>query len=235
MSPPRFNSGKPLVVIPARDEADTVGPIVRQVISLGFDVVVIDDGSRDPTAGCALAAGAFVLQPVLKQGAWGAIQTGLRYAVRKGYDGVVTLDADGQHDPAYLPDLLAHAATADVVIGAYPGRGGALRKFAHLYFQTLTRFRIGDLTSGFRYYSPAACRALEDDVATLFDYQDIGVLLLLRHAGLRIEEVPVLMRQRQRGVSRLFSSGWAVVRYMAETTLLCMAQWGYAGKTPVRD
>lgn len=233
MSHPQMIPDQPLVVIPARDEADTVGAIVRQVISLGFRVVVVDDGSRDATRDRALEAGALLLQPLLPQGAWGAIQTGLRYAYQKGYPGVITLDADGQHDPACLPDLLARSLHADVVIGAYPDRRGALRRLACLYFRFLTGFRIGDLTSGLRYYNRAACSALLDEVATLFEYQDIGVLLLLRHSGLRIEEVPVFMRQRQRGTSRLFSSGWVVVRYMAETTLLCMARWGFSGKTPV--
>ena len=71
----------------------------------------------------------------------------------------------------------------------------------------------------------AACRLLAMDEATLLDYQDIGVLLLLRHAQFRIAEIPVAMNPRKHGASRVFRSWWTVARYMAETSILCLARW----------
>jgi glycosyltransferase involved in cell wall biosynthesis len=216
-----------LVVIPALDEAASITDVVTRVRALGFaDVVLIDDGSSDDTARLAAAAGATVLQPPLRQGAWGAMQTGIRHAVREGYAGVVTMDADGQHEPAELARLLQAAeAGADVVIGACPARGSLMRRQAWRYFRFLTGFGFEDLTSGFRFYNRKACYLLAREEATLLDYQDIGVLLLLHRAGLRVREVPVAMNPRQFGASRIFYSWWSVARYMAETTLLCLARW----------
>jgi glycosyltransferase involved in cell wall biosynthesis len=176
-------------------------------------------------------SGAAVARAPLWQGAWGAIQTGIRYAVRHGYAGVVTMDADGQHEPAYLGQLVEAARDADVVIAACPSRGSRLRHIAWGYFKLLTGFDFDDLTSGFRYYNASACRLLAAEEATLLDYQDVGVLLLLHHARFKIAEIPVAMNPRRHGASRVFSSWWTVARYMAETSLLCLARWNQ----PVRE
>jgi glycosyltransferase involved in cell wall biosynthesis len=186
----------------------------------------VDDGSSDDTANVAMLGGATVVRAPLWQGAWGAIQTGIRYAVRHGYDAVITMDADGQLEAAYLPRLIEAAERgANVVIAACPSRGSRLRHFAWSYFRLITGFEFDDLTSGFRYYDAKACRLLTREEATLLDYQDIGVLLILRHARLRIAEIPVAMNPRRHGASRVFSSWWTVTRYMAETSLLCLARW----------
>jgi glycosyltransferase involved in cell wall biosynthesis len=220
-------AGRNLVVIPALNEGACIGDVIAQLRALaGVDVLVVDDGSTDDTASIALLNGARVARAPLWQGAWGAIQTGIRHALRHGYSAVVTMDADGQHEPAHLPRLLEAGRTADVVIAACPSRGSRLRHIAWRYFRFLTGFAFEDLTSGFRYYNERACRILAADEATLLDYQDIGVLLLLRRARLQIAEVPVAMNPRRNGVSRVFSSWWTVARYMTETSLLCLARWG---------
>jgi hypothetical protein len=225
-APAGARAARLLAVIPALNEAACIGEVIAQVRRHGgVDVLVVDDGSTDDTVAIALLNGARVLRAPLWQGAWGAIQTGIRYALRHGYSGVVTLDADGQHEPAYLPRLLEAGRTADVVIAACPSRGSRLRHLAWRHFRLLTGFGIEDLTSGFRYYSARACRILATREATLLDYQDIGVLLLLRSARLSIAEVPVEMNARRSGASRVFSSWWTVARYMTETSLLCLARW----------
>jgi glycosyltransferase involved in cell wall biosynthesis len=224
------------VVIPALDEAASIGAVIRAVRGAGFaDVLVVDDGSTDGTGEVARAAGATVLRPPLGQGAWGAMQTGIRHAVRHGYPGVITMDADGQHEPANLAALLEAGRQAEVVIGACPARGSASRRLAWAYFRRLTGFDYADLTSGFRYYGRRACRVLAEAEATLLDYQDVGVLLILHRAGLPIAEVPVSMNPRQNGASRIFFSWWAVTRYMAETTLLCLARWKIRPRDACRD
>ena len=223
---PAAGAGRLLIVIPALNEAACIGDVIRLAREqVETDVVVVDDGSTDETVATALLAGATVLRAPLWQGAWGALQTGIRYAVARGYAGVVTMDADGQHEPAHLPRLLEAARGADVVIAACPSRGSRLRHVAWSYFRFLTGFDFEDLTSGFRYYNAQACRLLAAEEATLLDYQDIGVLLLLNRARLRIAEIPVEMNPRRHGASRVFSSWWTVTRYMAETSLLCLARW----------
>ena len=212
--------------MPALNEAECIGAVIAGARRHeGVDVLVVDDGSTDATVEVALAAGAKVVRAPLWQGAWGAIQTGLRYAVRHGYSAVVTMDADGQHEPADLAALREASREADVVIAACPSRGSPLRHLAWRYFKFLTGLTIDDLTSGFRYYNADACRLLAGEEATLLDYQDIGVLLIIRHANLRVAEIPVAMNPRRVGASRVFSSWWTVGRYMLETTLLCLASW----------
>jgi glycosyltransferase involved in cell wall biosynthesis len=229
---PSGRSERLLVIIPALNEAACIGEVIEQVRAHGdVDVLVIDDGSTDETAVVALLKGAKVLRAPLWQGAWGAIQTGMRYAVRHGYRAVVTMDADGQHEPGYLPALVEASREADVVIAACPSRGSRMRHIAWAYFRLLTGLSFDDLTSGFRYYNADAYRLLATEEATLLDYQDIGVLLLLRAANLRIAEVAVAMNPRKSGASRVFSSWWTVGRYMAETTLLCLSHWKPARRT----
>lgn len=214
-----------LIVIPARDETRTIGQVVASLREAGWvDVLVVDDHSTDDTAAVARAAGALVMQPVLPMGAWGAMQAGLRYALSKGYHAVITMDADGQHEVSELPLLLEARGTADLVIGAFPERASAARRIAWQWFRKLAGFDLRDLTSGFRYYSEAAMHILASREATLLDYQDLGTLLMLRRAGLRIAEVPVSMNLRAVGKSRIFNSWFSVARYMAVTTLLCLAR-----------
>ena len=215
-----------LIVIPAKDEAETIGAVIRALVEKGLHhVFVIDDLSSDGTGEIARAAGATVARPVLPLGAWGGMQLGIRYAVAHGHEAVITMDADGQHEVAEIPALLAAASQADVVIGAHPERASALRQLAWRWFRMIAGFELRDLTSGFRYYNQDAINILAQDEATLIDYQDVGVLLLLRKAGLRLVEVPVSMNTRQVGRSRIFNSWFSVLRYMVTTTLLCLARW----------
>ena len=228
VGPDRSDAGKrmQLIVIPARDEAPTIGTVVRQLRQSGrSDVLVVDDQSSDGTGEAARAAGAMVMRPVLAVGAWGATQTGIRLALARGYSEVMTMDADGQHEVAEIPQLLARRHDADVVIGAHPERASRLRRIAWWWFRRLTGFEFRDLTSGFRYYSRAAMEVMASREATLLDYQDLGTLLLMSRAGLRIVEVPVSMSPRAAGRSRVFSSWFVVARYMAVTTLLCLSRW----------
>jgi glycosyltransferase involved in cell wall biosynthesis len=198
-----------LVLIPAHNEQATVGAIVAQVRQLwNCPVVVIDDCSSDATGHIARAAGATVLPLTLQLGAWGAIQTGLRYALRQGYRTAITLDADGQHQPEDIGQLLQPlgAGTADVVIGAFPERASRARQLAWSYFRWLTGLELEDITSGFRAYNHAAMIVLASGEASLLDYQDVGVLLILRRRGLRTIEVPVAMQPALHRKSRLWRS-----------------------------
>lgn len=219
-----------LILIPAHNEAATVGAIVREVRRRwGYRVVVIDDCSTDDTAEIARAAGATLLPLPLQLGAWGALQTGLRYAERNGYRLAVTLDADGQHEPDQIGALIAPvlAGRANVVIGAFPARASPARRLAWRYFRWLTGLDLEDITSGFRAYDARAIRLLASREATLLDYQDVGVLLTLHRHDLRVIEEPVPMQPRLQGVSRVFKSWWTVGNYMLQTSLLCLARVGH--------
>jgi glycosyltransferase involved in cell wall biosynthesis len=155
-------SERALVVIPAFNAERTVGAIVRGCRAALDDVLVVDDGSIDRTAAEAVDAGARVVSHAANRGKGAALKTGFGFAMQKGYDAVITLDADGQHLPREIPKFLtARAETqADLIIG---GR-------AHLFDQMLPRRRmanrfsawsiarcsrtnVSDSQSGFRLYS----------------------------------------------------------------------------------
>ncbi len=215
-----------LIVIPAKNEAATIGAMLRQLHTAGWrDIVVIDDQSTDGTGDIARQAGAHVLQPTLPVGAWGGMQAGIRYGLGKGYRAIITMDADGQHEVHEIATLLAAREQSDVVIGAFPERASRLRKMAWEWFRRLAGFDLRDLTSGFRLYNHKAMEILASEEATLLDYQDLGALIMVRRAGLQIIEVPVTMNLRSTGISRIFNSWISVARYMAATTLLCLARW----------
>lgn len=216
-----------LVVMPARDEAATVGAVVQGVRSvLGCEVLVVDDASGDWTGKTAAAAGASVLSLPLGLGAWGATQAGIRYARRHGFSEVITLDADGQHLAESLPLLLAERqrSGANVVIGTCVQRLSRAKRMAWRYLRFLTGLKLTDFTSGLRLYDAEAIDVLAGREASLLDYQDVGVLMLLSRSGLRIAETSVSMLPRRAGRSRVFASWPVVGRYMMHTTVLCLAQ-----------
>jgi len=215
-----------LIVIPARNEARSIANVLHHLRAAHWhDILVVDDQSTDDTGAVARAAGARVLTPLLPVGAWGGMQAGILHALRCGYEAVITMDADGQHEVAEIPTLLAARHEADLIIGAFPERASRMRQWAWQWFRQLAGFDLRDLTSGFRLYNRAAMRTLASHEATLLDWQDLGALLLARQHGLRIQEVPVTMNLRSDGKSRIFHSWFSVARYMGATTLLCLARW----------
>ena len=217
------------IVLPAYNEANNIGSVLARLRAVtDAEAIVVDDHSDDETAAVARAAGATVLSMPFRFGAWTATQTGLRYAYRRGYDLVVTMDADGQHDPAQIDAVAAPIldGSAEVVIGACVSRASGLRRFAWRYLRVLSGLDIVDLTSGFRAYSRRAIAVAASWAATSFDYQDLGLLLLMRRKRLRVVERDVTMAQRLDGKSRVFSSWFAVAHYMAFSSILGASKRG---------
>lgn len=215
------------VVIPALNEAASIGSVICTLRSrYHYPVVVVDDNSEDDTATIALKAGAQVLPLAARLGAWGATQTGIRYLLQQGYDVVVTLDGDGQHEPGSLHLLLEPVinGATDVAIGTCPERMSRLRLIAWMMMKTTSGLRLEDITSGFRVYNQRAMIELADARATLLDYQDVGVLLRLQSAGLRLLDIPVQMRVRSEGSSRVFHSWLVVGRYLLQTLILGLSK-----------
>jgi len=198
-------SARCLLLIPAFNERRSIGEVVDRVRSTGLDldVLVVNDGSRDDTAAIARAHGALVVSHPFNLGYGAALQTGYKFALQNGYDHVVQMDADGQHDPAYIPELLApvRAGEADVVIGsrfveASGYEMGGARTAGRVFFQRVLVWcggpHIADPTSGLQALSRPVFRFCCSDFYP-FDFPDIDVLLLLHRQGFRIREVPVKM------------------------------------------
>jgi glycosyltransferase involved in cell wall biosynthesis len=205
-----INGKRVLVVIPAWNEQRCIGEVVREVLGElpGVDVLVVDDGSTDDTPAVALAAGAAVARLPINLGVGGARRAGYRYARDRGYDVVVQLDADGQHDPRYLPKLVDGLAEADLVIGArFAGEGDYRVRGPRHWAMTmlsavlsrLARTRLTDTTSGFR----ACGRPLIELFAHWYPAEYLGdtveTLVRIARSGYRVRQVPVAMRQRMAG------------------------------------
>jgi glycosyltransferase involved in cell wall biosynthesis len=201
-----------LVVIPAHDEQASLPRTLAEVRSSApwANVLVVDDGSHDDTAGVARAAGVPVVRHPINLGVGGALQTGFRWACAHGFDIVVQLDADGQHDPSYLEALLAPVLSGrcDVSIGSrFVSSTGYhapwTRRLGMLLFSGVVRLALGrpiyDTTSGFRAYAPRVIQLCQYDFPK--DFPDAPLLIALARQGFRLEEVPVVMRERTAGQS----------------------------------
>ncbi|WP_146361440.1 glycosyltransferase family 2 protein [Arthrobacter yangruifuii] len=201
---------RPLVIMPAWNEAETIGQTVKEVLSYGppCDVLVVDDGSRDATAALARDAGATVIQLPFNLGVGGAMRTGFKYAKYRGYRQAIQVDADGQHDPRDIAKVLAGLEHADIVIGArfaeegtYSVRGP--RKWAmKVLAGTLSRVtgtRLTDVTSGFRAANQKAIRQYVDHYPAEYLGDTIDSLVVAARSGCKVTQVPVSMRERQGG------------------------------------
>jgi glycosyltransferase involved in cell wall biosynthesis len=171
-------------------------------------VLVVDDGSGDRTSRAAKEAGAEVCQLPFNLGVGGAMRTGYRYAVREGYDVVVQVDADGQHDATYIPRLVEGLQHADVVVGSrFAGEGdyavrGPRRWAMRLLAGVLSRLshqRLSDVTSGFRAVNRRGIRVFAEHYPSEYLGDTVESLVIAVRTGCTVAEVPVSMRIRSTG------------------------------------
>ena len=201
------------VVIAALDEAESVPGVLAalpdELEGLALLPIVVDDGSTDRTGEVAAEAGAVVVRHPRNLGQGEGLRTGFAVAERLGVEVVVTMDADGQHDPADLPALLGPVVRgeADYVqgsrfLGEYDDQGGARHlgiRICTWLLNVVAGLRITDCTNGFR-----AVRASELQRLTLVEDRFSASEILIQAAvhGLRVREVPVHIRAREVGESR---------------------------------
>lgn len=201
-----------LVIVPAWNEEETLPAVLAELASAvpTADVLVVSDGSTDATAQVARAAGAQVVELPINLGVGGAMRAGYRFALRRGYDFSVQLDADGQHNPADIPRLLEtmRAEGADVVIGArFAGVGtytarGPRRWSMRILATTLsrvTRTRLTDATSGFKACNRRAIRLFSANYPAEYLGDTVESLVIAARAGLTVRQVGVAMRPRAGG------------------------------------
>jgi glycosyltransferase involved in cell wall biosynthesis len=206
MTPPM----RVLVIIPAWNESGAIAAVIQDVRSNvpSADVLVIDDASSDDTVEVARKAGATVVRLPCNLGVGGARRAGYLHARRNQYDVVVQVDADGQHDARYIPELIRKLDEADIVIGARFGGVGEYRvrgprawamRFLSFVLSRVARSRLTDTTSGFR-----ACNATVIGLyATWYPAEYLGdtIETIVRSArlGHRVAQIPVAMRERTAG------------------------------------
>lgn len=198
-----------LVIVPALNEEETIGTVVADALSvLSSDVLVIDDGSSDNTAKVARSAGATVVRLPYNLGVGGAIRTALHYAIGNGYDRVVQLDADGQHDAREAKRLLDELDRGghDLVVGSRfaagyevaQGRRATMRLLSAIVSHYLG-VRITDTTSGFRAMGPRTITLFARYYPVDYMSDTVEALLLAGAAGLSVTEIDVRMHPRQGG------------------------------------
>ena len=202
-----------LVVVPAHNEAVTIGDVVARVRRAGFDCLVVDDGSDDETAARAADAGADTLRLPVNLGVGGALRSGFRFAVAHGYDAVVQCDGDGQHPPELIAELLEvqGATGAQLVIGSrfLPGAQsfplGFSRRLVMRWFSLLVRMRSGvdvkDTTSGFRCIAQPLLGEFAGSFPTHFLGDTFEAVLVSARAGYPIVECPTRIDARPHGES----------------------------------
>jgi glycosyltransferase involved in cell wall biosynthesis len=225
-----------LIVIPALNEESSIQSVIEKLQhENNQNILVVNDFSQDDTAKIVRDSGAELINLPLQLGAWGATQTGIRYALKNGYKYVITMDADGQHLSDGIKSLKKEiqASNSNVVIGTFTQRLSKPKRVAWWFFKAITHLKIEDLTSGFRIYDRKAMKILSSSAASLLDYQDVGVLLLLTKSGMQISETQVPMTNRQNGKSKIFYSWWMVLKYMVQTTTICIAKTGISRKDKI--
>ena len=208
-------SGEVMIIIPAFNEEGAVGDVVREVKQVlpQAPIVVLDDCSVDATRWIAKAAGAYVVSVPHHLGLGGCVQTGYKLAFEFGYDYVVRIDGDGQHDPAYIPAILdkLRSTDCDMVIGSrFVDKAGGVhtnttRAIGIWVFRTLLRPILGkpvhDPTSGFVGVKRSALAVFS--MSFPLEYPEIEALVVLQRKKFRFEEVPCRMRRRKAGRSTI--------------------------------
>ncbi|NMR20879.1 glycosyltransferase family 2 protein [Cellulomonas fimi] len=201
-----------LIIVPAWNEQETLPAVIAEIRATlaHADILVVDDGSTDRTGEVATAAGAAVLDLPINLGVGGAMRAGYKYAFRHAYDATVQLDADGQHDPAEVPALIATMAAegADIVIGArfagvgdYAARGPRWwsMRFLATVLSRVAGTRLTDTTSGFKACNRTAIRLFAANYPAEYLGDTVESLVIASRAGLTVRQVGVRMRPRAGG------------------------------------
>ena len=221
-------SKKTLIIIPAYDEADNIEKVVENLISNfpQYDYIIVNDGSTDRTKQICSERGYAVLHLPINMGIGGAVQTGYRYARDNGYDIAVQIDGDGQHDVGFLENMIRYMEEeeADCVIGSrFVKKEGfqssGLRRigirFLSIMGWLLTGVRLKDITSGYRLVNRRFIRIFAEDYPA--DYPEPEAMVITAVHGGKIREYPVVMREREGGISSITLK--KSVYYMVKVTI----------------
>lgn len=221
-----------LIIIPAYNEEENIANVICELTENypQYDYVVINDGSLDSTSRICKENHYHLISLPLNLGLSGAFRTGMKYAYRNGYDCAMQFDADGQHDPAFIPIMLERMEQtgADIIIGSRYvedkkqfGLRAAGNEVISAIIHLTTKARITDATSGMRLYSRRMVRFYAQYIN--FDPEPDTIAYLIR-CGAHVEEVQVQMRKRMAGHSYFHFT--SIARYMIRVcSSILFMQW----------
>ncbi|HZY02487.1 MAG TPA: polyprenol monophosphomannose synthase [Anaeromyxobacteraceae bacterium] len=210
-----------LVCLPTYDEAENVGPMVEAILAATpeVDVLVIDDNSPDGTGRLADAIAAReprvqVLHRAGKEGLGKAYLAGFAWALDRGYDLVLEMDADFSHDPRYLPAMLQKAREADLVLGSRNVSGGGtvnwglgrkiISRGGSLYARLILGLPVRDLTGGFKCFRREVLEAIDLPTVQCSGYAfQIELTYRASRKGFRVAEIPIVFVDRRVGQSKM--------------------------------
>ena len=204
---------KVLIIIPAFNEEESIFNTLNTLINTtGYNYIVINDGSTDNTKKILEDNNFNYIDLPVNLGIGGAMQTGYKYALRNSYDYAIQLDADGQHDPVDLHNLVEEIKKTnyDMVIGSRfveksNYKGSLIRRIGIYYFYymilLMSRLKITDSTSGYRIVNKKVIKEFTDYYP--LDYPEVEVLVYLASKKYQIKEIKVEMKARQGGKSSI--------------------------------
>jgi glycosyltransferase involved in cell wall biosynthesis len=192
------------IFIPAYNAEKFLGGVVKRMQEIPRrDIIVVDDGSKDRTAEIAKSLGITLLRHTVNRGYGGAQKTAYNYVIKKGYDAVVMVHADGQHDPSQIQDFVKMIKNGyDAVTGtrfrdgnAYKQGMPAVRYFGNLLLSSVTRIvtglKVSEMHNGYRCYSIAALKAVNfNENSNKYEF-DTEMLLRMKSKNMKIGEIPV--------------------------------------------
>lgn len=224
---------KKLIIIPAYNEEENIEKTVEAILkkSPNFNYVIINDCSKDRTREICEKKGYNIVNLPINLGIGGAVQTGYRYALEYGYDIAVQVDGDGQHDPAFLEQMaeVLEKENMDMVIGSrFIDKEGfqssAMRRIGIKYFTVLIKILTGkaitDPTSGLRMIGKNIIALYASEYPK--DYPEPESVVTVLRKGMKVKEIPVVMKSRQGGVSSINPS--KSVYYMIKVTLAILVE-----------
>ena len=211
-----------VALIPAYNAARSLPAVIAGVKEFGLPVVVVDDGSDDATAEIARTAGVVVLRHPVNRGKGTALRTGFWFILQQGYKAVITIDADGQHDPSYIPSFIQafEQARGEIIIGSRAGEFGGmswLRRFWNkLGVRTVSKMigtPLTDTQSGYRLIASTVLQGLPLRAA---GYEgELELLLKACKRGHEVTEIPIISHYADGRPARHFQpvrDTWLVCR-----------------------
>jgi len=199
-----------LIIVPAFNEEESIELVIEELLQYmpKTNILIVDDGSQDNTFQMASKLGIRCIRLPFNLGVGGAVRAGFVFAIRNEFRAAIQFDADGQHDPRYIEQLILGLSETDVVIGSRFAGVGSYRtigprrwamRFLARTVSVITRTKLNDVTSGFRATGPRALELFSKEYPVEYLGDTVESILMGHKAGLTFSQVPVEMRYRTTG------------------------------------